>query len=197
MKVLLLLAKGFEHMETAVFIDVLGWAREECGHDIHLETCGFQRLVNSTFGVALAVDKLIDEICVDEYAAIAIPGGFQNYGFYEEAFDGKFSALIREANAKGILIASVCVAALALGKSGVLTGRAGTTYHLAGGARLEQLGSYGVNVRREPIVVDANIITSSCPETAVKVAFILLEMLTSPEQAATVKRLMGYEAPLP
>lgn len=193
MNVLLFLAKGFEHMETGVFIDVLGWAREECGYDIHLETCGFQRQVRSTFNVPIVVDKLIDDIAVDDYDALAIPGGFKEYGFREEAFDEKFLNLIRAFDAKGKIIASVCVAALALGKSGVLTGRRGTTYHLEDGVRLKELECYGVNVVREPVVVDNNIITSYCPETAVKVAFHLLEMLTSSEQAAKVKELMGYE----
>lgn len=142
MKVLLFLAKGFEHMETGVFIDVLGWAREECGYDIHLETGGFQRQVNSTFNVPIMVDKLIDEINVDDYDALAIPGGFQEYGFREEAYDENFLNLVRAFNTKGKIIASICVAALALGKSGVLTGRRGTTYHLKGGVRLEELKSY-------------------------------------------------------
>lgn len=192
MKVLLFLAKGFEHMESGVFIDVLGWARHECGCDLQLETAGFQRRVNSTFNVPVVVDKLIDEINVDDYAALAIPGGFQSFGFQEEAFDGKFLDLIRAFAAKDKIIASVCVAALALGKSGVLRGRRGTTYHLKGGWRLEELRAFGVNVVREPVVADGRIITSYCPETAVKVAFRLLEMLTSAEQAAKVRELMGY-----
>ena len=171
MRVLLFLAKGFEHMETG----------------------GFRGQVNSTFNVPIVVDKLIDEINVEDYDALVIPGGFQEYGFQEEAFDEKFLNLIRAFNAKDRIIATVCVAALALGKSGVLVGRKGTTYHLKDGVRLQELASYGVEVVREPVVVDNNIITSYCPETAVKVAFRLLEMLTSPEQAANVKRIMGYE----
>lgn len=193
MKVLLFLAKGFEHMETGVFIDVLGWARVECGYDVQLETCGFQRQVNSTFNVPILVDKLIGEVNVEDYDALAIPGGFQSFGFQEEAFDGKFLNLIRAFDAAGKIIASVCVAALALGKSGVLNGRRGTTYHLKGGRRLEELRAMGVDVVRESVVVDKNIITSYCPETAVKVAFKLLEMLTSPAAAAQVREIMGYE----
>lgn len=193
MKVLLFLAKGFEHMETGVFIDVLGWARVECGHDVQLETCGFRRQVNSTFNVPIVVDKLIDEINVDDYDALAIPGGFQSFGFQEEAFDEKFLNLVRAFDERGKIIASICVAALALGKSGVLKGRRGTTYHLKGGQRLEELRAFGVDVVKESVVVDRNIITSYCPETAVKVAFKLLEMLTSPAQAAQVKEIMGYE----
>lgn len=44
----------------------------------------------------------------------------------------------------------------------------------------------------ESVVVDRNVITSYCPETAVWVAFKLLEMLTSPEKTAEVKTAKGY-----
>ncbi len=75
-------------------IDVMGWARETFGHDITVNTCGFNKTVISTF----------------------------------------------------------CV----------------------------------------PITVDGNIITSYCPETAVHVAFTLLEMLIGSENTAEVKTAMGY-----
>ena len=44
----------------------------------------------------------------------------------------------------------------------------------------------------EPIVVDGNIITSYCPETAAGVAFQLLEMLIGTEKMQQVKHAMGY-----
>lgn len=192
MKVLLFLPKGFEHMETGVFIDVMGWARTRFGCDIRLETAGFAREVPSTFDVPIVVDKLIDELDVDDYDAMALPGGFWDFGFFEEAHDEKFLNLIRAFDAKGKIIASVCVAALALGKSGILKGRRATTYHLGGGKRQEELRGYGADVVNESVVVDRNVITSYCPETAVWVAFKLLEMLTSPEKTAEVKAAMGY-----
>jgi protein deglycase len=47
-------------------------------------------------------------------------------------------------------------------------------------------------VVNERIVVDDNLITSYCPETAADVAFTLLEKLTSTEQMLIVKNAMGY-----
>lgn len=79
-----------------------------------------------------------------------------------------------------------------MGKSGVLCGRLGTTYHLNNGYRQQQLASFGVNVINQPIVVDGNIITSSSPATALDVAFTLLEMLTSSKNCHHVKNLMGF-----
>lgn len=192
MKTLLFLAKGFETMEFSVFVDVLGWARNDYGYDVQVETCGFKKEVMSAFNIPISVNKLIDYINVDEYDALAIPGGFEEYGFYEEAYDQKFLNLIREFNSKGKIIATVCVAALPVGKSGVLRNRKATTYHLRDGYRQKQLADFSVDVVNEPIVIDKNIITSYCPETASKVAFKLLELLTSKEQMEIVKKAIGF-----
>lgn len=192
MKTLLFLAKGFETMEFSAFVDVLGWARNDYGYDLPVVTCGFQKEVISTFSIPVLVDQTIDEINVDDFAALAIPGSFEEYGFYEEAYDERFLSLVREFNAKGKLIASICVAALPLGKSGILKGRRATTYHLRDAYRQKQLRAFEANVVNEPIVVDGNVITSYCPETASGVAFKLLELLTSRKQMEIVKKAMGF-----
>lgn len=192
MKTLLFLAKGFETMEFSVFVDVMGWARNDYGYDVSVVTCGFQKKVISTFNIPVLVEKTIEEIDVNDYDALAIPGGFEEFGFYEEVFDERFLNLIREFDKNNKLIATICVAALPVGKSGILQGRKATTYHLRDAYRQKQLKEFGVDVVNEPIVVDKNIITSYCPETAPGVAFKLLEELTSTEQMETVKRAMGF-----
>ena len=192
MKILLFLIKGFETMEFSVFVDVMGWARNDYGYNTEVFTCGFNKQVLSTFNIPVIVDTLIDEIKVDDYDALAIPGGFEEFGYYEEAYHDTFLNLIREFNSKGKIIASICVGALPIGKSGVLKNRRATTYHLRDGYKQRQLAEFGVNVVNEPVVVDNNIITSYCPETAPNVAFKLLEMLTSKEQMHIVKSAMGY-----
>jgi len=193
MRVLLFLAKGFETMEFSPFIDVMGWAKNDYGVDVSVVTCGFNRQVISAFNIPVSVEKTIDNICIDDYDALAIPGGFEEYGFYEEAYNERFLNLIRDFNAKSKIIATVCVAALPVGKSGVLINRKATTYHLGNGKRKNQLREFNVNVINKPIVVDRNVITSYCPETAPGVAFKLLELLTSKKQMEIVKEAMGFE----
>ncbi|WP_099205095.1 DJ-1/PfpI family protein [Scatolibacter rhodanostii] len=192
MKVLLLLAKGFETMDFSVFVDVFGWARNDFGIDIEIETCGFHKTVVSTFNIPIRVDKTIDEISIDDYDALAISGGFEEFGFYEEAYDKKFLDIIRQFDRAGKTIATICVAALPLGKSGILLGKKATTYHLKNAYRQKQLADFGVAVINQPIVVDDNIITSYCPETAASVAFELLKILTDETQMQLVKTAMGF-----
>lgn len=191
-KVLVFLAKAFETVEFSAFIDVLGWARVDYGHNLSVDTCGFTRQVISTFNIPLIADKTIEEINTGEYDALAIPGGFGEFGFYDEAYDERFLKLIREFDTSGKIIATVCSGAFPVAKSGVLKNRKATTYHLKNGYFQDKLKEFGVNVVNEPIVVDGNIITSYCPETAPGVAFELLKMLTSEEEMTVVKKAMGF-----
>ena len=193
MKVLLFLAKGFETMEASVFIDIFGWAKVSYGYDVEVVTCGVHETVISAFGVPVKVDVLLSDVDSEEYDALAIPGGFEEYGFYDEAFSSEIGKLIKDFDARKKGIASVCVGALALAHSGILKGRRATTYHLNDGIRQKQLAAYDVEVVNEPVVIDDNIITSFCPQTAPYVALDLLEKLVGNEKMLIVKTAMGFE----
>lgn len=193
MKVLLFLAKGFETMEASVFIDVFGWAGTSYGNDVEVVTCGMQKTVVSTFGVPVSVDVLLKDVCADDYDALAVPGGFEEFGFYEEAYSDEVADLIREFNSGHKMIASVCVGALALAHSGILNSRRATTYHLNDGQRQKQLAAFGAVVVNEPVVKTDNVITSWCPQTAPEVAFVLLGELIGNDKMLIVKKAMGFE----
>ena len=188
-KVLLLLANGFEMYEASVFIDVIGWNLSEGDGTTELFTCGINKYIKSSFDQVLNVNFVINEVIVDEFDALAIPGGFENYGYYHDAYDDKFLELIREFNRKNKIIASICVGALPIAKSGILNGKRGTTYV---GERQDQLKYYGVNVINEPIVIENNIITSWNPSTAIDVSLKLLELLTSKDQSFYIRKIMGF-----
>ncbi len=189
-KVLLLLADGFEILEASAFIDVIGWNHVEGDCSTQLFTCGLSKEITSTFNQKFIVDYTIDEIDINSFDALAIPGGFEVYGFYNDAYDNKFLDLIRKFRNENKMIASICVGALPIAKSGTLQGKTGTTYH--SDIRREALKGFGVDVLDQSIVVDDNIITSWNPSTAVDVAFLLLENLTSKENSEKVRKLMGF-----
>jgi len=191
-KVLLLLANGFETYEAAVFIDVIGWNLIDGDQSTRLYSCGLQKEVTSSFNQKVIVDYLIDEIDTEDFDALAIPGGFEEFGFYKEAYDERFLAVIRSFKKHNKIVASVCVAALSLGKSGILTGKKGTTYNKKP-ARQETLKGYGVDVINRPLVIDDNIITCWNPSAAIDVAFSVLELLTSKHNSDYIKSIMGFD----
>lgn len=190
-RILLLLAEGFEIFEASVFIDVIGWNLVDGDKSTELFTCGLNKEIKSSFNQKFIVDYLNDEIDVDSFDALAVPGGFEEYNFYKDAYDERFLELIREFKAKDKIIASICVAALPLGKSGILKDKKGTTYKNP--IRRDALKSFGVLVINKPIVIDDNIITSWNPSTAVDVALLLLELLTSKTNADYIRSIMGFE----
>ena len=162
-KVLLLLASGFETFEASVFIDVIGWNLAEGDGSTQLYTCGLSKEIKSSFDQRFTVDFVADEIDVSSFDALAIPGGFELYGFYTDAYDEKFLNIIRAFKINNKMIASICVGALPVGKSGILKDKNGTTYNSE--VRREALTQFGVRVLNQPIVVDDNVITSWNPST--------------------------------
>ena len=191
-KVLLLLAQGFEEYEASAFTDVLGWSRDIGDFPVGVTTAGRRAQIRCTWNFTVIPEAQLAEIAVDDYDALALPGGFEEAGFYEDAYHGDFLDTIRRFHASGKIIASVCVGALPLGKSGILKNRKATTYHLSGGKRRRQLAAFGAHVQDQPVVVDDHLITSTSPATALDVAFTLLRMLTSPDNEKKVKRAMGF-----
>jgi len=191
-KVLLLLASGFETIEASAFIDVIGWNQVDGDGTTQLFSCGLRREIKSSFNQRFVVDYLVDQINSQDFDALAIPGGFEEFGYYKDAYDDDFLSLIRMFNAQSKIIASVCAGALPIARSGVLTNRRATTYNKRP-VRQEELASYEVNVINEPIVTDCNVITSWNPSTATDVAFLLLERLTSKNQSNFIREIMGFK----
>ena len=191
-KVLLFLAQGFEEYEAGVFTDVIGWSRVLGSEPVEMITTGLRPEIKCKWNFNVRPEIEFDKINPKDYDALAIPGGFEDAGFYEDAYDERFLNLIREFDKDGKIIAAVCVAAMPVGKSGVLKGRKATTYDLSDGVRRKQLAVFGVNVLNEHVVVDKNIITSTGPATGLEVAFTLLEMLTSKENVDEIKIHMRF-----
>jgi len=192
-RVLLLIPEGAELFETAAFFDVLGWASAEGSEPIQVVTVGLEPEVRSAFGLRITPDRLLADVDVDEFDALAVPGGFEEYGFYRQAYSNEVSDLVRAFDGQGKPIASICVGALPLAHSGVLDGRRATTYHLSNGYRRRQLARFNVEVVDESVVRDRNIVTSTSPATAVEVALILVEALTDRDNAVKIRHLMGFE----
>ena len=192
-RVLLLLCKGVEIYEAAAFYDVLGWSGVYGTEAVEVVTAGLQNEVQGTFGIKIIPDQLLSEVKAEDFEALALPGGFETYGYYEEAYSEAVADLVRRFENLKKPIASICVGALPLANSGILEGRQATTYHLRDGLRRKQLASFGVNVIDEPIVRDNNVITSTSPATAMDVAFDLLASITSRENAAQIRHKMGFD----
>ena len=194
-RVLLVLPNGFEIYEGAVFIDVLGWANSFGSEEIHVVLAGVSKNIGFTFGgCSLVLDYDLGDVNVDDFDAIAIPGGFESAGFYKEAFSKIVLDTLREFNRNHKVIASICVGAIVLAESGILKGKRATTYSYESETKwVEKIVERGGIIEKGRVVVDGNIITSSSPGAAVDVALKLLECITSLENAKLIKSMMKFD----
>ncbi len=191
-KVLLFLSQGFEEYEGGVFTDVIGWSRVLGIEPVDMITTALRPEIKCKWNFIVRPEIEFDKINIEDYDALAIPGGFKDSGYYEDVFDDRFLHMIREFDKDKKIIAAVCAAAIPVGKSGVLKGRNATTYDLSDIYGRKHLADFGAIVQDKHIVIDNNIITSTGPATGLDVAFKLLEMLTSTKNVDEVKKYMRF-----
>ena len=202
-RILMLVANGVEPLEMAAFTDVIGWATLIGKEEIELVDVGLTPKIKTTFGLQFTPNTLLGNVIFDGsldkflngFDALAIPGGFEPSGFYDEALSKPFLDVIRHFSKQDKVIASVCVSSICLGEAGVLKGKNATTYHQIGGKRKQQLENSGANFVDQPVVIDGNFITSTGPGTALEVAFQLLERLTDKENADNLRSKMRMPTP--
>jgi 4-methyl-5(b-hydroxyethyl)-thiazole monophosphate biosynthesis len=201
-KVLLFLALGFEDLEAAAVRSVCGWTeyREDIP-TVRVTTTGFRAEIIGRFGTTVRPDVLVADVRPEEYAGLAVPGGFHSHGF-DEAYDPRLHALARSIHAAGGIIAAMCVGVLPVAEAGLLKDKKATTYpysrHHDNPRRLRELGAIATT---GPIEVSDRIISSAGPAQAIEVAYLLLEGVIGEKASDGVKRYMnhlsGERSPLP
>lgn len=193
-KVLLFAPQGFEDIELAAFTDIFGWTRvlKEVA-SVHLVITAFKRYICSKHNLNIRAHQLIKEINPLDYKALIIPGGFNDAG-YTEVNNQKVLDLIKKIYDNKGIIASMCVGSLAVARSGILKGKKATTYSASKRHdNLAILKEYGAIPVKDRIVVTDRIITNRGPDTAIEVAFTLLEMLNGKEDMKRIRRAMMFE----
>jgi 4-methyl-5(b-hydroxyethyl)-thiazole monophosphate biosynthesis len=194
-KILMLLANGVEPLEMAAFTDVMGWATILGNEAIELSDIALHSEIKTTFGLTLKPSKLLQNIDLDDFDALAIPGGFEPSGFYDDALSTPFLNTIKHFHHLNKPIASVCVSSISLGHAGILKNKRATTYHQIEGKRKHQLEQTGAIFVDRPVVQDQNIITSTGPGTAIEVALLLLKELTSIGNVKALREKMRVPTP--
>lgn len=152
MKILILLAEGFEEVEALTVVDYL--RRVEISIDM-VSITGDLR-VKGAHGIELLCDFTLDTIGdLDSYTGLVIPGGLG--GTNNLKADNRVLSLIRDFDSRGKMLAAICAGPLVLEKAGILVGRRVTSY-----PGLEDRLKDSIYLDN-PVVVNDNIITSRGP----------------------------------
>ncbi|MCL1974974.1 MAG: DJ-1/PfpI family protein [Firmicutes bacterium] len=189
--ILLLLPPGTEIFEAAAFIDVFGWHQTIGSATCRLITCSSKREIALSFGQTMLAQICANEVIAENYAALALPGGFGSYGYYEHACSKPYLSLIKHFNDQHKPIAAVCTGAIALAQAGILKGRLATTYCYEAGFA-EQIQKAGAVFINAPLQIDGHIITSQNPASAIPVALALLEKTAGCKERAYIQKQMGF-----
>ena len=175
MKALVPIANGSEEMEAVIIIDTL--RRAQFDVTVASLTPG---TIEASRKVKLVGDATWDEIDPNDYDILLLPGGFGG----TEAFmkHAGVQQAIKDFNAAGKWIGSICAAALALNEAGVLEGKRFTCY-----PGVEQKLPADVQPVDEIVVVDGHLITSQGPGTAFEFALKVIAECASPNKSAEVR----------
>ncbi len=157
-KIIIPLAQGLEEIEAITGIDVLRRA------GVEVTTVSLDDLkVKGAHNIVIVADKSIDEINVDEFDGILLPGGMP--GSTNLRDDERVINMVEALNESGKLVSAICAAPIVLERAGVLKGKKATSYP---GFGEEMLSCNYVDDRT---VVDSNIITGKGPGAALEFAF--------------------------
>ena len=163
-KVAVMLAEGFEEGESLFVVDIL----RRAGFDARtLSIAG--EIVKGARDIEVVADEVFSG-SLDGYSMVVIPGGMP--GAANLAACAPLVACLRERAQAGALVASICAGPMALDAAGLLSGRRFTCFP----TRKDSIGRDGTWVD-EPVVRDANIITSQGPGTTLHFAYALVDAL--------------------
>ncbi len=168
-----LFADGFEEIEAVSPADVL----RRAGLTVKtVSTTGGYTAIGA-HGIPFVCDMLItdlDSISIGEISCVILPGGMPGAKNLFE--NGKVTALIKEINALGGIVAAICAAPFILGRLGLLSGKKATCYP---GFESELTGA---EICQDKAVKDGNIITAKGPGAALDFARLISEALCGEEK---------------
>jgi 4-methyl-5(b-hydroxyethyl)-thiazole monophosphate biosynthesis len=171
-RALVFLAEGFEEVEAVTPVDFL----RRAGIEVTTAAVGKDRVVTGARGIPVVADTVAANLVGLPYGAVVLPGGMP--GAKNLAASGVVDAVIREAAAKGRIIAAICAApVIVLAPRGVLAGKKFTCFP---GMEKEISGAVW---QEDEVVVDGNLITSRGAGTAALFALAIIEHLTDKDTA--------------
>ena len=181
----ILIFDGFDDLDAFGPFEVLSGA----GLDTRFVTIEPVGSVTSAHGA-----RVVPEGVLGDPDVVIVPGGGWNdragKGAYYEARRGLITQALKDRNARGRRIGSVCTGAMLLAEAGILRGRPAITHHTA----IEHLREFGADVREgERVVDDGDIITAAGVTSGIDLALYLVEQELGADAAAAGAREIEWD----
>lgn len=143
---------------------------KEAGIEAVVVGTGSKQSYGSKEGYPVKVDKTIDQVKVDDFDAVIVPGGYAPDIL--RRYD-QINQFVRKMDEKGKVVASICHGGWVLVSAGILKGRKVTSFF----AIKDDLIAAGAQYSDQEVVVDRNLITSRKPEDLSAFMLALIKQL--------------------
>lgn len=174
-----MLADGFEEIETVTPIDILRRAKI----DVTTVSIKENKVVTGAHSIPFTADKTISQIDPSDMELLLLPGGAGH-----ELLDAsnEVHALINLALEKNLYIAAICAAPSILGKKMILQGKKATCF-----PGFEKY-LFGAQILPDKVVTDGKIITAKGAGAAADFAFEIVTLLKGDKEAKELLQTMQY-----
>ena len=188
MKVLVLLAEGFEEIEALTPVDYL----RRAGAEVTIAGVNGKKVIGS-HKIMVEADSQIAEVNASEFDMVVCPGGMP--GSSNIAASTKACDIIRTINNKNGFVAAICASpVVVLAPLGLLKGKNFTCYpgmenDIAqfSGSNWKELTT-GASHSKNRVVQDAKLITGGGPGIAEEFALKLVEVLFGKDKAEALRK---------
>lgn len=152
-KIALIATDHFEDSELTNPMEAL----INAGADVTVVSNKSEDIIGDKEGTKVTVDKTVDEVTVDDYDALVVPGGVKNPDILR--MDKKAIDFVRSFFDKHKPVAAICHGPWLLVEAGVLKGRTVTSWP----SLKTDITNAGANWVDEEVVVDEGLVTSRNP----------------------------------
>ncbi|MGN6585467.1 MAG: type 1 glutamine amidotransferase domain-containing protein [Rhizobiaceae bacterium] len=170
-KVAILATNGFEQSELEVPRDRLREAGAEV-EIVSLEEGEIKGWDKKDWGRPVKVDRTLDEVSVDQYDALVLPGGQINPDLLR--VEKKAVDFVRSFHDSGKTLAAVCHAPWLLIEAGIINGRRVTSYK----SIVTDVKNAGGKWEDSKTVIDGNLITARNPGDLESFSGAIIEALS-------------------
>jgi 4-methyl-5(b-hydroxyethyl)-thiazole monophosphate biosynthesis len=178
--VLVILAEGFEELEATAPVTILRRAQ------VDVVMAGLASgPVKGARGVTVVPDASLESVADHPFDAVVLPGGFPGTTNLKKS--ELVAKVVKEAAARGAIVAAICAGPSVLAAFGLLTGRCATSHS---SVRDELLAAKVEIVSDKEVVEDGRIVTSRGAGTAVPFGLHLVKMLAGDAKLAEVRKGM-------
>ena len=169
--VLVVIAPGFEEIETITIVDILrrAGARVTLGATV-------KGILKGSRGIKIEPDELLDNVLGKDFDLICLPGG--QPGTDNLKNDVRIENILKRMQQDEKFIAAICAAPTVLQKAGILKDKKNTCH--------PSIKSNFDSYIQDRVVVDGKIITSQSPGTAMEFSLKLVEILFGLERLKKV-----------